>query len=124
MTSKSKIKFSHEYVKLENPKGPGNATLLSVSTVQLEKLPLGYLDWDTRYIDKEGKNRHYQLPTEGKYLLLLFWAQSQEGFIFTTLRRCTPEKEKYYRSLVGEEIEVLVLAEMAEEMEKIREVKQ
>ena len=95
----NKIKFSHHYGKLEvlgfhNEIGRiTQATLLEVLCVQLESLHKEFLDYDT-------DNGKYKLPKTGTYLLLLF--AKNEHDLFTTLRRCTLEKELYYRSSIGE----------------------
>uniref|UniRef100_A0A6H1ZS64 Uncharacterized protein n=1 Tax=viral metagenome TaxID=1070528 RepID=A0A6H1ZS64_9ZZZZ len=99
------IKFSHPYKKLEvlgfhNEIGRiTRATLLDVLYVQLESLSQKFLNYDT-------DNGKYKLPKRGLYLLLLF--AKNEHDLFTTLRRCTPEKERYYRSKIGETFAVEV----------------
>jgi len=92
------IKFSHNYKKLEvlgfhNEIGRiTRATLLEVIYVRLESLHKEFLDYDT-------DNGKYKLPKSGTYLLLIFKKTDED--IFTTLRRCTPEKEQYYRNNIG-----------------------
>jgi hypothetical protein len=90
-----KIKFSHNYKKLKfypNIAPLKDALLLAVFNVRLEKLRKVFLDWDTQ----DGL---YKLPKKGKFILLLF--AKDDYNLFTTLRRYTPEKEKYYRSKIG-----------------------
>jgi hypothetical protein len=100
------IKFSHGYTKLLNAFVPHeNAKLLEVLTVNLEELSTHFLDYDT----DDGT---FQLPESGKFLCLLFLKPKTDGSynvsdyaaanLFTTLRRWTPAKETYYRSLIGE----------------------
>lgn len=67
------------------------SVLLEVINVNLEDLSKYFLDYDT-------DGGAYSLPKNGEYLLLIF--QGKSG-IFTTIRRRTPQKEQYYRSLIG-----------------------
>lgn len=101
---KPKIKFSHEYYKM--PANLNTARLLQVIIVEKSELSKEFIEYDTAYpLDKrvpwEG-NGHYELP-EGRMLLLLL----QSGWLWTTLRRWTPEKERYYKELTGQEIEII-----------------
>ena len=57
----------------------------------------------------------FKLPNKGFYLMLIFQKPKQiEGIcatdIFTTLRRCAPGKESYYRKHIGEVFEVEYIA--------------
>lgn len=91
------IKFSHDYNKLEGAKF---ARLLQVVPVKLEDLSPEFLAYDT-------DNGRFQLPKQGDYLMLLF---NHEGTwsLFTTIRRNTPEKLRYYQATVGEEFEIII----------------
>lgn len=61
---------------------------------------------DTAYSLEGGKTTgHYELPAKGDYILLLLWANCG---LFTTLRRYTEEKFKYYEKLEGETLEVII----------------
>lgn len=86
------IKFSHEYKKLNHEQC---GVLLGVFRIYLEEQSKVFLDYDTEGI--------YKLPKDGSYLLLLFMGNG--GTIFTTLRRTTPEKWRYYNSKIKEEFE-------------------
>lgn len=94
------IRFSHQYPKL--PEGIKSAVLLAVQETTKEHLPEDFLAYDTMYHDAD-KRQYYPLP-EGQVLVLVFWG----GALFTTIRRWTSEKARYYRSLVGEEFEVVI----------------
>ena len=90
-----KIKFSHKYAKLEDF---GNdiqkmAKLLEVVNVNLENLSEDFKNYDTDH-------GIYQLPNKGDYMMLIFFKNKMSG-LFTTLRRRTEEKEKYYRGAIG-----------------------
>ena len=57
----------------------------------------------------------YKLP-KNKYLILIFESFSMRApssdywntEIWTTIRRWTPQKEKYYRSKIGQQFEVVI----------------
>ena len=107
------IKFSHRYLKLEldrvNLPLTLTASLLEVLNVNLENLSAYFLTYDTMFYKGEGHMDLYDLPKKGKYLLLIFEKnESFERSIFTTLRRETPEKEKYYRDSIGESFKVII----------------
>jgi len=89
------IKFSHRYKKLADC--AKQVFLLEVINVKLENLSECFLSYDT----DGGK---YQLPKKGDFLMLIFrkalWKIDES--LFTTLRRRTPQKEKYYRSLISQ----------------------
>ena len=78
-----KIKFSHNYKKLNNEKG---AHLFDVYPILLEDQTKGFIDYDTEGI--------YKLPERGAFLCLVF--KGINGTIFTTLRRMTSKKYEYY----------------------------
>lgn len=92
------IKFSHRYGKLDSLGTIPCARLLEVLNVRLENLSQPFLAYDT-------DNGTYALPKKGDFLLLI--CDGDNG-IFTTLRRRTPEKERYYRSFIGQMFDVLL----------------
>ena len=108
-----KIKFTHVYNKLldESNNVVSCAILLGVYEINLEDQHSKFIEYDTDY----GK---FPLPKRGKYLMLLFEKikyhrlvnnklREQKGrHLFTTLRRSTPEKLKYYKSCVGQEFSI------------------
>lgn len=96
-----KIKFSHNYAKLDGVDSENGATLLEVITVKLEECSEGFLRYDT----DDGK---YQLPKKGDFLMLIF-KKGNSSNVFTTLRRSTPQKEQYYREQIGRLFEVEVV---------------
>ena len=85
-----KILFSHTYSKM--PANPDPSRLLEVFTVDRSDLHRCFVDHDTKI--RFGGN--YALP-KGKLLVLLLLAES--GELWTTLRKCSPEKRDYYRSM-------------------------
>ncbi len=91
----TQIKFSHIYQKLLDSHNDAvdTATLLHVNIIELSEAHQSFIAYDT----DDGK---YKLPDKGKYLMLLF-LKPHESYvtdknIFTTLRRYTPEKHRYY----------------------------
>ena len=91
------IKFSHIYDKF--PPGRGPSMLLEVFTVDVKDLSSEFLEYDTKIT---GGGR-YPLPKNGSHLVLLLY-QASTKHLWTTIRRQTPEKEAYYRSLIGSEL--------------------
>jgi hypothetical protein len=98
----NKIKFSKEYRKLPPDANGRLARLLFVHKIKLENQSEWFVKYDTESID----GSHYELPKKGDYLFLLY--ELTDGTMFTTMRRWTVEKEKYYRSLEGQFLEVVV----------------
>jgi len=102
----TQIKFSHIYNKLLDSHDDviGKATLLQVIPIKLEDLSADFIDYDTDY-------GTYQLPVKGEYMMLIFLKPSfgcPNLNLFTTLRRWTPEKYRYYLEKVGKIFEVVL----------------
>lgn len=110
----NKIKFSHKYSKLECDALDGFppwATLLDVFNGRFEDLSEGFKRFDGHYkiFRKQESGQYlynyYPFPKKGDCLVLLF----QYGdLLFTTVRKRTDEKEKYYRENIGTEFEVVI----------------
>lgn len=83
------IRFSHDYEKLN---GEEDAELKYIDVLELSDQTKGFIDYDTQ-------NGTFKLPKSGAYILLLF--AGGNGTFFTTLRRFTPSKWRYYREAVG-----------------------
>lgn len=101
-----RIKFSHPYIKLAGI--PKLARLLHVQEINLEDLSEDLLEYDTAYYDK-GNLKHYPLPANGKFLLLLFKSLDSHA-IFTTIRSRygkLGDKKKYYTESTGHLFEVV-----------------
>lgn len=95
------IKFSHRYVKHPYNVQNGSAvTLIEVLNSRFEDLHKSFIEYDTTTVN----NKKYSLPRCGDCLVLLFlgrglsWDTSE---LFTTVRRSTPENERYYKGLRG-----------------------
>lgn len=99
----NKLKFSYDYPKLfmAGIIHKSRVNLLDVIPIKLEDLSDNFKKYDTRLVPL---NEYYPLPKKGNYLLLIFL--NPNNGIFTTLRRSTPSKLKYYRSQIGQNFEV------------------
>ncbi|MBN2039602.1 MAG: hypothetical protein JW864_06150 [Spirochaetes bacterium] len=89
------IKFSHDYDKIAGTK---EARLLEVLNINLQNLSEDFIKYDTGEI--------FVLPRKGDYMMLIFQKINSQPYsrrcdLFTTLRRRTDEKEKYYRKAIG-----------------------
>ena len=124
------IRFSHIYHKMPfsdwvpNPDIKLKATLLEVFECNKDELSPEFIEYDTSYYEEQrdhvdimegGKVRYskhnYPLPT-GKLLILLLQTVNESGaHLWTTVRRSTPEKKIYYRSMRGKQFECVVEAE-------------
>jgi hypothetical protein len=92
------IEFSHKYTKF--PAAFELSMLVGVFPLDLKELSPELREYDTYY-----HTGHYDLPQTGQYMLLLFIANGGIGWLWPTIRRWTPEKEKYYRGSIGEVLE-------------------
>jgi hypothetical protein len=94
-----RIKFSARYRKM--PEHFDNTMLLAVFRVDRSQLSSPFVEWDTEYADRSG---HFQLSSGSKFLVLLLLTENQ---LWTTIRAAwPPEKEEYYRSHIGEHVEI------------------
>ena len=108
------IRFSHLYHKLGDGEPPEEAQLLQVFTCDRKDLSDEFVGYDTAYYDgKKDMVSYYPLPG-GKLLVLVFLDFEDNRVLFTTIRRWTPEKEKYYRSQTGKVFDVVINAPLAE----------
>ena len=92
------IKFSHDYYKLAGVSSGAPAKLLQVIRCDHRDLSPHFIEYDTA-IKPKG---NYPLPA-GKQLLLIFRC---DGVLFTTVRRWTPEKNRFYINEVGNTFKV------------------
>lgn len=102
------IKFSHKYYKM--PDDVNKTYLIEVLRATRETLHGSFINYDTEH-DKGW----YQLPGgELIVLLLLSYVPKNDGSshyyerLWTTIRRWTDAKEKYYRALRGQQVRVVV----------------
>ena len=92
------IKFSHVYPKL---RGQKFARLLEVVLRERAELSENFIEYDTKY----GSDNSYPLPN-GIYLILVFLGN--DLIPFTTARRWTQEKERYYREAIGKNFNIQI----------------
>lgn len=99
------IKFSSEYCKMpvEAVGDLSGTTLLAVLKVKRAQLSAEFLEWDTKFANKPG---NFPLPAGQEFLVLLLLTAGQ---LWTTIRAAWPaEKEDYYRSHVGELVNIAI----------------
>jgi len=98
----NKIKFSHKYYKF--PSAYQKSQLTQVIVIEESEISQTFRMYDTSFRDGIGKEGMYPLP-RGKLILIILVANEGKGWLWTTIRRWTPEKDRYYRGLVGHVVE-------------------
>ena len=102
------IKFSHCYPKLHGQK---QARLVDIELYDRADMTDKFIEYDTRYYTDylmPSLDGHYPLPS-GRYMILLF--QGDERIPFTTVRRFTDEKYRYYHSNIGKIFDIVITEE-------------
>jgi hypothetical protein len=106
-----KIKFSHKYAKNVHV-GKRTTYLIGVSKCNISALPKEFIHWDTLYVDNR-KICNYKLPEKGIFMVLTLCTPASIANknlypfqIWTTIRRWTPSKEKYYEKEIGKQVEI------------------
>ena len=99
------IKFDHKYDKM--PKGFEVSTLIEAVVVDRNDLCECFIEYDTSY----GFNRDKYPAPKGKLILMLLKTRDS-GELWTTIRRCYPEKLSYYRDLRGQFVNCTVKEDM------------
>jgi hypothetical protein len=91
------IRVGHRYHKMPTP-----AALLQSPTCLVQVLPVERNELSDAFVEYDAAYHggHYPLPT-GRLLILLL---ATGNGLWTTLRRWTPRKEAYYRSLTGQTV--------------------
>jgi hypothetical protein len=109
----NQIKFSHWYPKLavcyyKNDRQK-QAELLAVFKTHYYSMNEQFITYDT-WIESD---KYYKLP-ETDLLVLLFrpYSMVHPAGLFTTIRRWTREKEKYYQSKTGKVFDVILQERM------------
>ena len=99
------IKFSHSYPKLH---GQESALLVAVELRGRSDFSEKFIEYDTAF-----DGGHYPLPP-AQYMVLVFLGN--ELIPFTTVRRWTAEKFRYYHNAIGQTFEIVrvVAAKAAE----------
>jgi len=80
-------------------------TLIQIFKCHYNDLSAEFLDYDAQYFVRYP-NRLARYPVPKTELLVLIFKIDSD--IFTTCRRWTPQKEKYYRSKIGEEFKIVI----------------
>lgn len=107
------IKFSHDsYNKLRSQEAiPQEAKLLQVFVVDRKELSVPFVEYDTLFWNEKEQKEYYDLP-RGKLLVLLLESVHASGSCcWTTIRRWTPEKETYYKSMQGQKFKIEIIKE-------------
>jgi hypothetical protein len=103
------IKFCHRYTKLPNRVQHGSIVkLIEVLNSRFEDLHPAFIDYDTAVIN----DIDYPLPKKGDCLVLLFISDGvtwDAAELFTTVRRATPENERYHKGQRGEQMIVEIV---------------
>ncbi|MCZ7361924.1 MAG: hypothetical protein O8C58_01060 [Candidatus Methanoperedens sp.] len=109
------IKFSHLYEKM--PMGyftmdEMHTTLIQTLVAYSGELTSEFIDYDTLIAEGEG-DQHYELPKGKVIILFLLTTNNRNGIpeLWTTIRRYTPEKWQYYRTIVGQEIIIRIVVQ-------------
>jgi hypothetical protein len=98
MSFLKRIKFSHDYYKLPRDWEGTEAVLLGVNLIiDVDNLPVAFIAYDTKFRNEEGMYKLFH----GSGLLLLFWHLNTCN-LFTTIRRYTLQKSRYYNGSIGE----------------------
>lgn len=97
----NKIRFSHRYWKMPNTRP---AKLVGLYTCDYSELSCFLEEYDTKYY-AGGFKHYYQLP-DAKLIVLLFL--SDNDVLWTTIRRFTEEKFRYYKESVGKIFEIVI----------------
>jgi hypothetical protein len=102
------IKFSHSYPKLNSQK---QAKLLAVEIYKRSDFSESFIVYDTMYLAPSGNfdlvEKFYPLPP-AKYMVLVFLGN--DLIPFTTVRRWTEEKFRYYSSSIGSIFDIVIVA--------------
>lgn len=101
----NQIKFSHIYNKFPPNWNTEATMLLQVFITDKKELSEDFIRYDTGYATFAKAAEYYPLP-EGKLLVLMLLTGKN---LWQTIRRYTPEKEAYYKSLQGRAIEIVVV---------------
>lgn len=88
-----KIKFSHNYLKLNAIDIKNKVRLVKLSLIMKEEQPKDFLNYDTGYYDDKGRKCYYNLKP-GQHILLFF--VDSKGTLFTTIRPFNLNKYSYY----------------------------
>lgn len=106
-----KIRFSHNYEKLKNinVKNGDKVTLIEALKIEIADLSSAFRRYDSCYRtfrDYQDRDNFFPLAKNGRFLLLIF--MTEDGKIFTTIRRETDTKHIYYKGMIGRILKVII----------------
>lgn len=100
------IKFSSDYNKLPRNWEGDMAVLLGLSHIEdfdsIRSMAMNFVEYDTQFY-----NSNESYPIGFREAIILFFWDITKGKLFTTIRRYTPEKFKYYSSNFGQLFEMV-----------------
>lgn len=96
-----KIKFSHKYVKF--PKLYTPSQLIEIFKVHFRDLHNEFLNYDTKTLIDGA---YYKLPDDYLIVLILL---ADNNRLWTTIRRYTEVKYKYYEKNIGSFFDIVVV---------------
>lgn len=85
--------------------------VFQIFVVDRKELGDRYVKWDTAFFTDSGEVAYYDLPKSGKLIVIYLLTSNElfkEAFSWQTIRRWTQWKEKYYRDLIGKEVEIVI----------------
>jgi hypothetical protein len=99
------VRFSNDYYKLPESWNGMEAVLIGVSHCSdIQKLKKDYphfIDYDST-IRSEDPWKQDKYPLDFKEGIILIFVMKETGVPFTTIRRCYPDKLKYYEGRLWE----------------------
>lgn len=106
------IKFSHYYSKFKKPETDylDFVNFIKIKARILQIFKIHFNDLNERFIDYDCHipytNEYYDLPKADLIVILL-----EAGFnrVLTTIRRFTPQKWDYYKSIEGQEVNLVLV---------------
>lgn len=105
-----KIRFSHKYYKMPTQEAieKGKHTLIGIQIHEdIYKLPEEFLHYDASFWNGK-ETEEYPIPLGKGIVIFIFTCYESENKVWTSIRRWTPWKEKYYRDLKGKEVEIVI----------------
>lgn len=87
----------------------GHTNLMQIFICDYKDLSNMFKQYDITYekLDDAGE---YELPKTKLMVLILetYVLETHTNSLWTTIRRWTPEKERYYQSLVGQQVGIII----------------
>jgi hypothetical protein len=103
MSSQPFIKVSHPFSKLRYQT---KARLVYMTVVDAESLHRDFIEYDSLYYPYGFHPKYSQIPSAGKVIVL--YLIGNKMIPFSSIRKHTPEKELFYRSLLGKILTIVI----------------